>query len=100
MVTEEWKRAFQREGKRRLGKGLVGANSQHLDVQLLQFLIVGSPGRQVFDSRRAEGAHVELNEEVFFAQKLMQADGFSSGARECEIRGFVTDFQSCGATHT
>src|SRR5215831_16501145 len=100
MVTEEWERAFQRQGKRRLGKGLVGANRQHLNVQLLQFLIVGSTGRQVFDSRRAECPYVELNEEVFFAQKLLQADGFSSSARECEIRGLVTDFQSGGAPHT
>src|SRR5262245_828468 len=100
MVAEEWKRAFRREGKRRLGKGLVCANSQHLDVQLLQFVIVGSPSRQIFDSCRAERPHVELNKEVFFAQKLMQADGFPSGARECEIRGLVTDFQSRGATYT
>ena len=100
MVTEEGKRAVQREGKRHLGKGLIGANSQHLDVQRLQCVIVGSPGRQVLDSRGAERPHVELNEEVFFAQKLLQADGFPSGARECEIRGLVTDFQSRGAAHT
>ena len=40
--------------------------------------------------------HVELNEEVFFAPKLMQADEFPSGAREGEIRGFVTDVQRRG----
>ena len=44
--------------------------------------------------------HVELNEEVFFAPKLMQADEFPSGAREGEIRGFVTDVQRRGAPQT
>ena len=56
---------MQREGKRRLGKGLVGANRQHFDIQPLQLVIVGSLSRQVFDSRRAKRPHVELNEEVF-----------------------------------
>src|SRR5262249_35739471 len=55
--------------------------------------------RQVLDSRRAECPHIELNEEVFFAPKLLQADGVPRGAREGEIRGLVPDVQCRGAPH-
>ncbi len=60
MIAQERVRQLQRIGESFLGEGVVRADSENLDVQLLELLIVDLPGRQVLGSGRAKVVDVEL----------------------------------------
>ncbi len=77
MIAQERVRQFQRIGKCLLREGVVCADPEDLDVQLLELPIVDLPGRQVFRSRGTEIRDVKLKENVLLTPKLAQADLFS-----------------------
>jgi hypothetical protein len=84
-VTKQ--RVGQLEGirKRLLREGVVGADPENLDIQLLELLVIDLPGRQIRRSRRAEIVHVEFEEDVLLPPELAEADCSPCGAGECEV---------------
>ena len=77
IIAQKWVRQLHRVGERLLGEGVVCADPEYLDVQLLELLIVDLPGRQVLRSRRAEIVGVKLEENVLPPPELAQAYLFS-----------------------
>jgi hypothetical protein len=53
---------------------MVGADPENLDVQLLEFGVVGLPGREVGHSRRGKIDAIELQEDVLLPPELTEAD--------------------------
>jgi hypothetical protein len=93
MIAKERVRQLQGIGKRLLGKWVVCADPENLDVQLLEFLIIDLPGRQVLRSRRTEIVDIKLKENVLPPPELAQADLLPGGARKCEIRGVIPNLK-------
>ena len=60
MVAQKRVRELQRIGECLLGEGVVCADPEYLDVQLLELPIVDLPGRQVLRSRTTEITDVKL----------------------------------------
>ncbi len=77
MIAQKRVRKLERIGKCLLGEGVVCADPEDLNVQLLEFPIVDLPGRQVLRSRRTKIVDVKLKENVLLSPKLAQADLFS-----------------------
>src|SRR5919201_2083458 len=80
---------------RLLGKGVVAADPENLDVQVLELAVVGLPGREVLCSHRGEIGAIELDEDRILPLKLAQADIFSYRAREREVWRLLPDLQCC-----
>ena len=95
MIAQERVRQLQRIGESLLGEGVVRADPENLDIQLLELLIVDLPGRQVLGSGRTEIGDVELDEDVLLPPELAQANLFPCRARECEVRSLVSDLKCC-----
>ncbi len=97
MIAQKRVRQLQGIGECLLGEGVVGADPENLDVQLIELLIVDLPGRQVLRSRRAEIGDVKLKEDVLPPPELAQADLFSSCAWKREVRRLLTDLDGPGS---
>ena len=95
MIAQKRVRQLQGIGERLLGEGVVRADPENLDIQLLELLIVDLPGRQVFRSRGTEIGDVELEEDMLLPPELAQADCFSGRARKREIRRLIPDLNCC-----
>ncbi len=93
MIAKERVRQLQRIGERLLGEGVVRADSENLDVQLLELLIVDLPGRQVLRSRGTEIVDVKLDENVLRPPELAQADLFSGCTWKREVRRLIPDLK-------
>ena len=93
MIAQERVRELERIGERLLGEGVVCADPEYLDIQLLELLIVDLPSRQVLCSRRAEIVDIKLEENVLLSPELAQADLFSGRAWKCEIRGVIPNLK-------
>ncbi len=88
MIAQKRVRQLQGIGECLLGEGVVCADPEDLDVQLLELLIVYLPGRQVFRSRPTEIVDVKLKEYILLSPEPAQADLFSGRAWKCEINRF------------
>ena len=62
IIAEERVRQLQGVGKRLLRKQAIRADAQHLDIQVLERLIVGPTGRDILRSGHAKVVDVELDE--------------------------------------
>ncbi len=93
MIAQKRVRQLQGIGECLRGKGVVCADPEYLDVQLLELLIVDLPGRQVLRSRGTEIVNVKLKEYVLLSPELAQADHFSGRAWKCEIRGVIPNLK-------
>jgi hypothetical protein len=96
MVAEERVRELERICKRLLRKGIVRTDPEHLDVQILEFAVVGLPGRHVLRSRYPEIADVELDKHQLLTAELAQADLLARRAGKREVRRLLSDFQGGG----
>ncbi len=96
MIAQERVRELERIGECLLGEGVVCADPENLDVQLLELPIVDLPGRQVLRSRRAEIGDVELEEDMLLPPELVKANLSPRRAGECEVRSRLSDLHSYG----
>src|SRR5215471_15630521 len=71
-IAEQGVRQVERVGEGFLGKGIVGTDSEHLDVQVLELAVVSLPGRQVRRSRGSEISAIELDEHELLPLELSQ----------------------------
>ena len=71
-VAEQRVGELERIRERLLREGIVRADPQGLDVQLLELAEVGLPGRQVRRSRRDEGGAIELEQHDLLPSELAQ----------------------------
>ncbi len=93
MIAQKRVRKLERIGECLLGEWVVCTDSENLDVQLLELLIVDLPGRQVLRSRGTEIVDVKLEENVFLPPEPAQADRFTGCTWKCEIRRLITDLE-------
>ena len=70
MIAQERVRQLQGISECLLGKGVVCANPENLNIKRLELLIVDLPGRQVLRSRRTEIVYVKLKENVLSSPEL------------------------------
>src|SRR6266446_4209488 len=68
----------------------------NLDVQLLELLVVGLPGREVLHSRREEIAAIEFNKDRLLPLELAQADLLPRRAGERKVRRLLSDLHCYG----
>jgi hypothetical protein len=68
---------------------MAGADPENLDVQLLEFGVIGLPGREVGHSRRGEINPIEFEENQLLPLELAQANLFSCCTEEREVRGWL-----------
>jgi hypothetical protein len=86
IIAEERVRQVQGVGKRLLREQAIRTDTKHLDIQVLELLVVGPTSRDIRRSGHAKVIDVELEEHQCFAPELAQADLPSLGARKCEVR--------------
>jgi hypothetical protein len=81
-----------------LGKGVLDADAENLDVQGLELAVVGLPGRKVRRSDR-EITTIEFNEHQLLPPELVQADILPQRAGEREVRCLLSDLKGWGHPH-
>ena len=90
-VAEQGVRQLERFRKGLLREGMVGADPENLDIQLLEFGVIDLPGREVGHSRRGEIDAIELQEDVLLPAKLAETDLFPGRTGQREVRRRLPD---------
>jgi hypothetical protein len=90
-VAEQWVRQLERLPKGLLREGMVGTDPENLDVQLLEFGVIGLPGREVGHSRRGKINAIELEEDVLLPPELAEADLVPRRTGKREVRRGLPD---------
>ena len=96
-IAEQRVRQRQRVRERLLGKRVVVADPEELNMQGLELAVVGLPGREVRHSDRRKILGIELEEHQLLPPELTQADLRPQGAGEREVRRLLPDLQ--GRSH-
>src|SRR6266508_3399694 len=77
---------------------MVGVDPENLDIQFLEFVVIGLPGRQIRHSSRSEIDTIKLKEDQLFSPELAQTDSLSRRAGQREVRRLFPDLQGRGPT--
>ena len=75
---------------------MVGTDRKELNVQLFELTVIDHPGLEIRGSRGVEVQTVELEQHMFFALELAQADRCACGAWQGEVGSLFSHVRGCG----